>query len=340
MKRNRKFVLAATLTATAIAITAGGGALAASTPAVTTGLPSGITDTTAVVNGTVNPEGSATTYYFQWGPTNTYGLQGVMHSAGSGTKVEAVASPATGLTPGTTYHYRIVAGNRFGTSLGRDRIFTTTGHPPAVVTTGGTFGVGHAWAVVTGSINPEGEATSWAFQYGTTPNYDHQTYPFGTVAASTVPQQVGIKISALSDGTTFHYRLVAIHSGTVVSYGGDQMFTTLPFPRPVPGFSASITPRRAKTKPYLFTTTGTITLPASIPAAVGCNGTVTIRFFLGRKFHSQSIASVQPNCTFAIGTLFHKLIKKHAHTLRVEIHFRGNPYLAPAGVRAKHVGLG
>jgi hypothetical protein len=335
MKRSVK-VLAATATALGAATCF---AVAASTPTVVTGSPTGVNDSGAVVHGTVNPDGSSTSYYFQWGLSDTYGVNGVMHSAGAGTKALSVASPADGLTPGTVYHYRIVATNLYGTALGRDRTFTTTGHPPAVVTTGPTYGVGHAWAIVTGTVNPEGEATGWAFQYGTTSSYGLQTFA-STLPASSSPQGVHSGINGLSDGTTFHYRLIGIHNNTIVSYGSDLTFTTLPFPRPLPGVRAATIPHRAHTKPYLFTTSGSITLPASIPASVGCNGTVSVRFFLGRHSRAKSLAPVQSNCTFSVATLFHRLIGKHSTRLRIEVRFHGNPYLAPASARPQRVHLG
>src|SRR5207302_7727930 len=106
-------------------------AAAASSPAVATGSTTKVTSTSAVLQGVVNPNGSATTYYFQWGLTNTYGVMSASHSAGHGTKSKSVSVTARGLVPGTRYHYRIVATNRFGTSVGRDHSFKTAGHPPA-----------------------------------------------------------------------------------------------------------------------------------------------------------------------------------------------------------------
>jgi hypothetical protein len=60
-------------------------AVAASSPATTTGTHSHVTDTTAVLHGTINPNGSTTTYYFEWGLTTAYGVNSVAHSAGHGT---------------------------------------------------------------------------------------------------------------------------------------------------------------------------------------------------------------------------------------------------------------
>jgi hypothetical protein len=95
-------------------------------PSVTTGVPSQVGPTSAVLNGTVDPEGQTTSYYFQYGATTGYGTQSTPASAGSGTANVAVHSTITGLTPGTTYHYRLVAQNASGTTFGDDQTVTAS----------------------------------------------------------------------------------------------------------------------------------------------------------------------------------------------------------------------
>jgi len=87
----------------------------------------------AVLTGSVNPDGAETTYYFQYGLTTAYGLQTPAKSAGSGTVQRKIGEPVTGLQPGAVYHYRIVAFNEknnatFPFQAGRDRAFTTKGN--------------------------------------------------------------------------------------------------------------------------------------------------------------------------------------------------------------------
>jgi hypothetical protein len=92
-------------------------------PSVTTGRATNVAKNSATLNGTVNPNGIATTYYFQWGLTSAYGNTTSTQSAGSGVSNVAVSADLTGLTPKTTYHYRLVATNSFGTSYGVDMTF-------------------------------------------------------------------------------------------------------------------------------------------------------------------------------------------------------------------------
>src|SRR6516165_7263316 len=108
----------------------GGIAAAASSPSVTTGSASSIKTTSAVLHGAVNPNGSGTSYTFQWGLTSAYGVNGASHSAGSGTTAKSASATAGGLLPGTPYHYRLIATNRFGVTVGADRTFKTRGNPP------------------------------------------------------------------------------------------------------------------------------------------------------------------------------------------------------------------
>lgn len=81
----------------------------------------------ATLGAQVNPGGSATTFHFEYGLDSSYGsrLPASDLSAGSGTSPVVGSVEATGLEPGTTYHYRVVATNSFGTSEGPDQTFLT-----------------------------------------------------------------------------------------------------------------------------------------------------------------------------------------------------------------------
>lgn len=95
-------------------------------PTVTTGDATSVTTNTATLNGTVNPYGVSTTYYFEYGTTTSYGSNTVSADAGSGTIDVSVNANITGLSDSTTYHFRIVATNNIGTTYGNDATFTTT----------------------------------------------------------------------------------------------------------------------------------------------------------------------------------------------------------------------
>ncbi len=338
---NRKLTLAVTaLVATGALGT--GIALAAGSPTVSSVSAGSINNSSAVLKATVNPNGSAATYFFQYGLNNAYGVNSKAHSAGKGTKGVAVHVTASGLLPGTTYHFHVVALNKNGVTLGTDHTFKTTGPAPADVATGPATLLGPFGATVTGVITPHGATTSYYFQYGLSIFYSSLTGT-GTVPAGSAPVSVASALSGLQPGSTFHYRLVAVHSGNVKTYGNDQAFTTEPFPRPVPKVTANTLPGRAKKSPYRFSTFGHVNGP-SATKALACNGTVSIRYFNGSKKVSSSNAPVQPNCTFSAGASFrrlpghgssHRIVK-----LKILIRFEGNGYLAPSSARTEFVKLG
>ncbi len=327
-----------------IAVACGGIAYAASSPTVSTGSASSITTTSAVLGGVVNPQGSATSYDFQYGLTTSYGVTTKAKSAGSGAKARGVSTSASGLIPGTLYHFRLLATNKFGTSLGADHTFRTGGHPPAAATTGPAVAIGKSSATLTGTVNTNGEVTSWTFQYGPTTAYGMQVSG-GVLPASNAPAIVTGSLQGIEPGVLFHYRLIALHGVSVISTGADQTFFTLPNPTPVPKVKARTSPGTDKHKPYVFTTTASVSRPSFLPASVACFGSATIEYFLGNREVSFDLAPIQPNCTFSGTASFSRLPTSGRHrprseTLTVEIHFRGNGYLAPANARPEKVKLG
>jgi hypothetical protein len=335
--RRKVEVVAAVIGASAVL---GGAALAATSPSVVTGGTSSVGQTSAVLHGTVNPNGSSTTYFFQWGLTKGYGVNGPGRSAGSGTKAVSVQDTARDLIPGTTYHYRLVAANAGGTTVGADRTFKTAGHaPPAGAATGPATNLSTSGATLTGAVNPAGNNTTWRFDWGTTTSYGQQTKP-QTLPGFAPAQNVAVSLQGLlAAGTIYHYRLVASHSGTT-TFGSDQSFMTYPSPRPVPIVRATTLPHRTHRRPAVYTTSGSIFPPAWMPAQYACNGIVTIRFFRGIRQVHFNIAAVQPNCTFSARTTFKHVPGGHppAH-LRVVIRFLATHYLKSDRAGYGHVTL-
>ena len=98
-------------------------------PGLTSVSPSAVGYQSATLAGSTTPRSQATTYYFEYGPTTAYGTQTAPTSAGSGSTPQAVSAPISGLTPQSTYHFRVVATNASGTTTGADQTFTTDAAP-------------------------------------------------------------------------------------------------------------------------------------------------------------------------------------------------------------------
>ena len=132
--------------------------------------------TTVTLTGTVNPNGTATTWDFQYGTTTAYGSTATVTSAGAGSTSTGVSADVTGLTPGTQYHYRLDAMSTAGTTDGADGIFTTSAASPVpTVTTSAATSVTSSQATLNGSLNPNGQATTYDFEYGKSTSYGSTT---------------------------------------------------------------------------------------------------------------------------------------------------------------------
>ncbi len=95
-------------------------------PTVTTNSATSITATGATLNGTVNPNGTSTTAYFQYGTSTGYGTSTTSQSMGSGTSGVPLTQAINDLNCNTTYHYRAVGTNSGGTVNGSDMTFVTS----------------------------------------------------------------------------------------------------------------------------------------------------------------------------------------------------------------------
>lgn len=95
-------------------------------PAAVTNAADGISSTGATLNGTVNAKGASTAVTFEYGPTTGYGSTVTAdQSPVTGNGNTSVSKTISGLTPNTTYHYRVVGANSGGTTNGGDQTFTT-----------------------------------------------------------------------------------------------------------------------------------------------------------------------------------------------------------------------
>ena len=194
-------------------------------PAATTEGVSALGQSSATLNGTIDPQGAQTSYYFEYSGPGTFSM--VSGEAGAGSGATAATAPVNGLSPKTTYKYRLIATNAGGTTAGSYQTFTTAPPPPLgppAVATGGTSNLTPSSVTLSGTLDPNGGTTSYVFQYGMSAAYGASV---GEASAGSggEPQGVAAGLSSLAPGTAYHYRLVATNAAGT-TYGADQTFST------------------------------------------------------------------------------------------------------------------
>ncbi len=184
------------------------------------------TPTTATVTAQINPNLLPTVYRFQYGTDTDYGSQTpTSDSIGADGAVHTVSSLLSGLTPGTTYHYRVVAVNFNGAVNGPDGAFTTPDAPS--VAAGTALNVSETSASLTAGVRPGLRPTTYHFEYGPTASYGAGTPESSPIGSDDAIHRAAADISGLTAATTYHFRIVATNQiGT--TDGPDQSFTTAP----------------------------------------------------------------------------------------------------------------
>jgi hypothetical protein len=195
---------------------------AAQEPVVSTGPAQPVGTTTATLTGTVGPGG--TTYRFEYGTTTAYGLSTAEQTTGDGVEPEAVSAPLQGLTPSTTYHYRLVADG----VPGEDRAFTTAAPPvsptPPQISQLRAAEKTATSALLTALIDPNRAATAYHVEWGPSTGFGNRTRDQALPAGNGgVP--VSIALTGLPAHRRIYWRVVATNSAGV-KFSGRTSFTT------------------------------------------------------------------------------------------------------------------
>ena len=205
-------------------------------PTVTTLPATAVTNTSATLNGTVNPNGLPTDYHFEWGPTISYGNSTPITAAGSGSAAVTVDANITSLTPGTTYHNRLVAQNSSGTTYGSDVAFIPGGaivstNPVTAITTNSATSGGQVTSEGGSSVNARG--VCWSTLPSPTILDNHTTDGAGAGAFTSA-------LTGLISNQVYFLRAYATN-GFGTFYGNEVQFQTLcsiftlPFAEPFSG---------------------------------------------------------------------------------------------------------
>jgi len=213
---------------------------AAAVDALSTGPAEAVTPSEATLTGALSPDGTDAHYYFEYGTSTSYGslspalpgtdagIGGAECTPPGGPKCSPVAATTTltGLAANTSYHYRLVAANSFGTTHGEDATLTTLG-PPRIEPEG-PENITHTSATVKAKIDPDGLDTQYHLVYGESTGYGTET-PGVDIGGGEAPVPISVALTDLKIGATYHYRIVAVNAAGAPVAEPDQTLTTEPY---------------------------------------------------------------------------------------------------------------
>jgi hypothetical protein len=192
-----------------------------------------VATTTATLNGLVRPEElQFVDCKFEYGGSTSATFEYVVPCSPPAAAIEpdlaphAVTAAIGGLVVGETYRFRLVTTDAEGTLHGEELAFTTLGAPR--VSEVRARGAEQRTATVEAKVDPSGFATSYHVEWGATTAYGNNI-PIDfepSVGSGTEPVLISVKLSGLSPGTTYHYRVVATNR-VDTSDSPDQELETL-----------------------------------------------------------------------------------------------------------------
>ncbi len=201
----------------------------AAAPSVVTNASVAPTNSTAVVTGTVTPNGAQTTYWYEYGTSANLGSKTAVQIIGS--SFTAIPSPGyiTGLSTSALYYFRLTAQNSFGTVSGATYSFSTNNNPPGQgtapgATTHSATNITRTGATLRANVNPHSSETTYWFEYGDTANFGQVT-AFQSAGSANASAAVSAAVSGLAPQTKYFFRVNAQNQYGTVN-GATQSFTT------------------------------------------------------------------------------------------------------------------
>lgn len=172
-------------------------------PPVTTLAATSVTSSSATLNGTVNPEGSAAAAFFQYSTVSdlSFGVTTTAGQAvGSGTSAVSVSHSVSGLLAHTTYYFRTVRTNSAGTERSAILHFTTGNTNPVAGTGTGSVTAGGTTPVTLPFTTPDADGDTVTIS-GTPTVSVNAPFTLGDVVGNEV--EVTASADALGSGTIY-----------------------------------------------------------------------------------------------------------------------------------------
>jgi len=237
-------------------------------PLVSAAAATGVTVDAATLNGNVNPNGNATTVWFEWGTSSTLAsyTATASQSIGSGAASLAITANLSGLIQNTTYYYRVCANS--SADQPKSSIVSFTTGTPAAAPTVQTFapsGVTTSAATLNGGVNPNGLVTTAWFEWGTSATLASYTATANqSIGSGVASVSITANLIGLASSTTYYYRACGSSSAGTIRGSITLLITQ------TPGIPPSVQTLGA---------TGITTTTATLNATVNPNSLATLAFF-------------------------------------------------------------
>jgi hypothetical protein len=197
---------------------------------VKTGPATDVTPDGITLTGSFTGNGEETSFHFEYGTTEAYGLSTDEESAGAEIGANPVSVTLEDFSGYTTYHYRLVATNSQGTTYGEKRTVKSAATPAPEVGSVSVSDITRTGATLTTTINPKRWPTIYLFEYGTSAGYGSET-PISAPLSGLVdePIEVSVHVEGLTPGSIHHVRAVATNLADTTN-GSDTTFVTPDLP--------------------------------------------------------------------------------------------------------------
>jgi pimeloyl-ACP methyl ester carboxylesterase len=203
-------------------------------PLATTQAAAPVYTNDAILNGTVNPEGSATNAWFEWGTDSTMSVfqSTIQQSVSAGNTSVPITFDQAGLSSNTTYYYRIAASNGGGTNRGLPVSFVPLNTLPAPTLASPANASNGISLTPTFSWSPVTSAQSYRLLVATNPadlptDPSSSTCGVGCILSASPAQATYVPgIGILSAGATYYWEASATGSGLNGNWSSIYSFTT------------------------------------------------------------------------------------------------------------------
>jgi phosphodiesterase/alkaline phosphatase D-like protein len=210
-------------------------------PTPHTDAATGVTATIATFHGHFTLDSVDSQYLFEYGLGGCVGASSETLDAGTGSGAANEVTTVSGLEPHAEYSVCFVTKNAFGSQVGAPATFQTPGAPPTFESESNSS-LTHTEATLEAQVNPNNQATTCKFDYGTSPALGTNV-PCEPATLEGFPgQHASAHLAGLTPNTVYYYRVIAENgSGEAEGVPIQELTTLPPLPTVLTGGPSSVT---------------------------------------------------------------------------------------------------